>query len=37
MADELQRRRDAFDVSYVSVNGQYLEQMAPVVELLAGR
>jgi alkanesulfonate monooxygenase SsuD/methylene tetrahydromethanopterin reductase-like flavin-dependent oxidoreductase (luciferase family) len=36
MADELQRRRDAYGVSYVSVNGAFLEQFAPVVELLAG-
>jgi probable F420-dependent oxidoreductase len=36
MADELQRRRDAYGVSYVSVNGAYLEQFAPVVERLAG-
>jgi probable F420-dependent oxidoreductase len=37
MADELQRRRDAYGVSYVSVNGSFLEQFAPVVERLAGR
>jgi len=37
MADELLRRRDAFGVSYVSVNAAFLEEMAPVVELLAGR
>ncbi len=36
MADELWRRRDAFGVSYVSVNGAFFEQLAPVVELLAG-
>ncbi|GAA0945462.1 LLM class flavin-dependent oxidoreductase [Pseudonocardia zijingensis] len=36
MADELLRRRDAYGVSYVSVNGSYLEQFAPVVERLAG-
>jgi hypothetical protein len=36
MADELRRRRDAFGVSYVSVNGAFFEQLAPVVELLAG-
>jgi len=36
MADELQRRRDAYGVSYVSVNGAFLEQLAPVVERLAG-
>jgi probable F420-dependent oxidoreductase len=37
MADELQRRRDAYGVSYVSVNGAFIEQFAPVVERLAGR
>ena len=37
MVDELQRRRDAFGVSYVSVNGAFFEQLAPVVERLAGR
>jgi probable F420-dependent oxidoreductase len=37
MADELQRRRDAYGVSYVSVNGSFLEPFAPVVERLAGR
>jgi probable F420-dependent oxidoreductase len=36
MADELRRRRDAFGVSYVSVNGAFLEQLAPVVERLTG-
>ncbi|HYH30113.1 MAG TPA: LLM class flavin-dependent oxidoreductase, partial [Pseudonocardia sp.] len=36
MADELQRRRDAYGVSYVSVNAAFLEQLAPVVERLAG-
>lgn len=36
MADELQRRRDAIGVSYVSVNAAFAEQFAPVVELLAG-
>lgn len=36
MADELQRRRDAFGTSYVAVNAAFLEQFAPVVELLAG-
>jgi alkanesulfonate monooxygenase SsuD/methylene tetrahydromethanopterin reductase-like flavin-dependent oxidoreductase (luciferase family) len=36
MADELQRRRDAFGTSYVAVNALFLEQFAPVVELLAG-
>lgn len=37
MADELRRRRDAFGVSYVSVNAAFFEQFAPVVEKLAGQ
>jgi hypothetical protein len=37
MADELMRRRDAFGVSYLSVNAAFLAEMAPVVELLNGR
>jgi alkanesulfonate monooxygenase SsuD/methylene tetrahydromethanopterin reductase-like flavin-dependent oxidoreductase (luciferase family) len=37
MADELQRRRDAFGTSYVAVNAAFTEQFAPVVELLGGR
>ena len=37
MADELQRRRDALGVSYLSVNAAFLEPMAPVVELLNDR
>jgi alkanesulfonate monooxygenase SsuD/methylene tetrahydromethanopterin reductase-like flavin-dependent oxidoreductase (luciferase family) len=36
MADELQRRRDGFGTSYVAVNAAFIEQFAPVVELLAG-
>jgi alkanesulfonate monooxygenase SsuD/methylene tetrahydromethanopterin reductase-like flavin-dependent oxidoreductase (luciferase family) len=36
MADELQRRRDAFGTSYVAVNAVFIEEFAPVVELLAG-
>ena len=36
IADELQRRRDAFGTSYVAVNSDFIEQFAPVVELLAG-
>jgi len=36
MADEVQRRRDAFGTSYVAVNADFTEQFAPVVELLAG-
>ena len=35
MADELQRRRDEFGTSYISVNSAYLEDLAPVVEMLA--
>ncbi len=37
MADEIQRRRDAFGFSYIAVNELFIEQFAPVVELLAGR
>lgn len=37
MVDELQRRRDRFGVSYISASGLFLEQLAPVVERLAGR
>jgi probable F420-dependent oxidoreductase len=37
MADELQRRRDELGISYVSFNGAFLEQAAPVVNLLSGR
>ena len=37
IADELRRRRDAIGVSYVSVNGAFVEQFAPVVELLNGQ
>jgi alkanesulfonate monooxygenase SsuD/methylene tetrahydromethanopterin reductase-like flavin-dependent oxidoreductase (luciferase family) len=36
MADELQRRREDLGASYVTVNAQFCEQLAPVVELLAG-
>ncbi|MEU4603653.1 LLM class flavin-dependent oxidoreductase [Kribbella sp. NPDC023972] len=36
MADELQRRRDEFGTTYVTVNATYLEDLAPVVEKLAG-
>lgn len=36
MADELQRRRDAFGATYVAVNAAFLEQFAPVIDLLAG-
>jgi alkanesulfonate monooxygenase SsuD/methylene tetrahydromethanopterin reductase-like flavin-dependent oxidoreductase (luciferase family) len=37
MADELQRRREEFGTSYVTVNAEYLERFAPVIEILAGR
>jgi probable F420-dependent oxidoreductase len=37
MADELERRRAAYGVSYVCVNAAFADQLAPVVELLAGR
>jgi alkanesulfonate monooxygenase SsuD/methylene tetrahydromethanopterin reductase-like flavin-dependent oxidoreductase (luciferase family) len=37
MADELQRRRDSLGVSYITVNAAFLEPMAGVVDLLAGR
>jgi probable F420-dependent oxidoreductase len=37
MADELRRRRDAFDVSYVTVHGSSADAMAPVIAMLAGR
>lgn len=37
MADTLLRRRDKTGVSYVTVNADYREQFAPVVERLAGK
>jgi alkanesulfonate monooxygenase SsuD/methylene tetrahydromethanopterin reductase-like flavin-dependent oxidoreductase (luciferase family) len=37
MADELQRRRDALGISYFGVNESFIDDVAPVVELLAGR
>ncbi|MFA1542989.1 LLM class flavin-dependent oxidoreductase [Actinomadura monticuli] len=37
MADALARRRDELGVSYVSVSSAFVEEFAPVVELLAGR
>ena len=37
MADELQFRRDALGVSYLSVNAAFLEPMARVVKLLNDR
>ncbi|WP_433431537.1 LLM class flavin-dependent oxidoreductase [Nonomuraea sp. CA-141351] len=36
MVDTLRRRRDKLGVSYVSVNAQYLDEFAPVVERLTG-
>jgi len=36
MADTLQRRRERYGVSYVTVNPGYLDKLAPVIELLAG-
>lgn len=37
MADELLRRRDDLGISYSSVNADFLEEFAPVIELLDGR
>jgi len=37
MADELEGRRESLGISYLSVNGAFIEQFSPVVELLAGR
>lgn len=36
MADELRRRRDVLGVSYFAVGEQFVDGVAPVVELLAG-
>jgi probable F420-dependent oxidoreductase len=36
MAEELQRRRESLGISYYSVNATFIEEFAPVVELLAG-
>jgi alkanesulfonate monooxygenase SsuD/methylene tetrahydromethanopterin reductase-like flavin-dependent oxidoreductase (luciferase family) len=36
MAQVLRRRRDRLGISYVSVNAQYMDAFAPVVERLAG-
>jgi probable F420-dependent oxidoreductase len=36
MADTLRRRRDKLGISYVSVNAQFLDDFAPVVERLTG-
>lgn len=36
IATELERRRDSLGISYVTVNAVFMEELAPVVELLAG-
>lgn len=36
MADVLRRRRDRLGISYVTVNAQFIDAFAPVVERLAG-
>ncbi|MFC4588981.1 LLM class flavin-dependent oxidoreductase [Sphaerisporangium corydalis] len=36
MADRLLRRRDAHQISYITVNAMYADKLASVVELLAG-
>jgi alkanesulfonate monooxygenase SsuD/methylene tetrahydromethanopterin reductase-like flavin-dependent oxidoreductase (luciferase family) len=36
MIDELRRRRDQLGVSYVLVNAEFMTELAPVVEVLAG-
>jgi probable F420-dependent oxidoreductase len=36
MADTLQRRRERYGVSYITVNPGYLDQLAPVIDRLAG-
>jgi alkanesulfonate monooxygenase SsuD/methylene tetrahydromethanopterin reductase-like flavin-dependent oxidoreductase (luciferase family) len=36
MIDELQRRRDELGVSYILVNAEFMSQLAPVVETVAG-
>ncbi|NUR86901.1 MAG: LLM class flavin-dependent oxidoreductase, partial [Nonomuraea sp.] len=36
MAETLRRRRDRLGVSYVSVNAQFMDAFAPVIERLAG-
>lgn len=37
MVDELQRRRETFGASYITVQGVFMEALAPVVEALTGR
>jgi probable F420-dependent oxidoreductase len=36
MVDTLRRRRDTLGISYITVSAMFLEQLAPVVEQLAG-
>jgi probable F420-dependent oxidoreductase len=36
LADTLRRRRDRLGISYITVSAMFLEQLAPVVEQLAG-
>ncbi|MFG1706030.1 LLM class flavin-dependent oxidoreductase [Nonomuraea sp. M3C6] len=36
MTETLRRRRDKLGISYVSVNAQFMDELAPVVERLAG-
>jgi hypothetical protein len=36
MAAELERRRTELGVSYVSVNGAFMEEFAPLVARLSG-
>jgi hypothetical protein len=36
MICEVQRRRDALGISYIAVGVEFAEQLAPVVEALAG-
>jgi hypothetical protein len=36
MADTLLRRRDRSGVSYISVNAQFADAFAPVIDLLTG-
>ncbi|HEX3337324.1 MAG TPA: LLM class flavin-dependent oxidoreductase [Jatrophihabitans sp.] len=37
MVEELQRRRERFGASYVTVNAEYIDQFAPVVATLTGQ
>ncbi len=37
ICDELERRRDTYGISYVTVGDSVMEAFAPVVERLAGR